>query len=806
MAASAAAYCCLALTSAAVAQPSSSRCTLTIPVVSPQSRPNIFSLQQEVWLGDAMRDHMEASARPVRNSALNAHLQMLVDRLEKNLPEPHVAFHVVLLESSEVNGFSIAGGSIYINRRLAATVRSDDEMAAVLGHEMGHIASHQFAFEMTAEMKRLLHIDRVGDRADVYARFQELEDAAMKDRHPPKSREDDEQDEADRIGVYLTAAAGYRPQALGEFWDRTFFVGGKTGSSLGDFFGITSPGQKRLRGMLKVSSELPAGCRESTSSAAGVGDFAEWQRRVIENQKAEPTSVAPPSVCSGAGGCDSSSPAATRIGVGDVKEQILKLSDALQVEMDRVRFSPDGTMVLAQNESSIYVLTRDPWAVKFRIDADRAQNAWFSPDNRTITFSTPGLHTEVWSVADGKLVEAHEPVSRHECFESKLSPDGRTVICETLNLEDLEVGLSLLDSTSGAILWENRDFFKSTMQFARELYQQHAEEIPSSLLWSSFSGDGNFLLIGPGDRKIGFDLQTRTPLKIGGQLKSNIDGPFAFLSSNQVVGGSLSRPKDSGVFSFPNGKRVNALPFALANFSSVSDPDNKLWVLTDTVQQAAADGKPVTGKEKNSDGTPMEVTRVDQKMAIADLVSRKYIIATKSTALDAWREYLATEGPDGSLVLLKQPEPKGKLVHLPLSPIAHLRAIAISPDGRFLAYSTRDRGGVWDLRTNRRLVLLRPFAGATWTNNTTAYLEFPKSAQRPREICSFDLAGKKSEVMQNVSDTTHLRLGHLIAWKKDAKGNGGTLVMHRLGTNDVVWSRAFPDGYPRYTVSDDGSS
>lgn len=63
---------------------------------------------------------------------------------------PRSSFCVTLVDSDEVNGFSIAGGHIYIHRKLAAVAKSDDELAGVIGHEIGHIISHQFAFETRA--------------------------------------------------------------------------------------------------------------------------------------------------------------------------------------------------------------------------------------------------------------------------------------------------------------------------------------------------------------------------------------------------------------------------------------------------------------------------------------------------------------------------------------------------------------------------------------------------------------------------------------------------------------------------------
>ncbi len=153
------------------------------PVVAADSQPNIFSEQQEEWLGDAMAEMVEADFRMMSDPAANAYLQAIVDRLAATLPETHIHFRVQIIDSPEVNGFSIAGGRIYLTRKLVARAKSDDELASVLGHEMGHIASHQFAFETTRDLKKLMGVTSVGDRADVFAKFRQLEEARMRAPH-----------------------------------------------------------------------------------------------------------------------------------------------------------------------------------------------------------------------------------------------------------------------------------------------------------------------------------------------------------------------------------------------------------------------------------------------------------------------------------------------------------------------------------------------------------------------------------------------------------------------------------------------
>ena len=127
------------------------------------------------------------------------------------------------------------------------------------------------------------------------------------------------------------------------------------------------------------------------------------------------------------------------------------LNPPLRMDLERLRYSRDGKYILAQDESSISVLSREPFNQLFRFDAEKALPAEFSPDSQRIVFHTPGLHTEEWSVKDQKLVASHEPVARQDCVQTKFSPDGRTLFCFSIRQqdEDLVLDVDLLDASTG---------------------------------------------------------------------------------------------------------------------------------------------------------------------------------------------------------------------------------------------------------------------------------------------------------------------------------------------------------------------
>ena len=749
------------------------------PVVAADALPNLFNVEQERWLGEAVRDEMESSTDMVSDGSLNEHLQAIVDRLAKNLPEPHVPFHVVLYESSEVNGYSIAGGSIYISRKLASVAQNDDELAAVLGHEMGHIASHQFAFEMTKEFQRLLHVSSLGGQKDVYEKYQQLYDAEMADKHPSSHDDDEGQDEADRVGVYLVAAAGFRPQAFAEFWNRTQFVQGKTGSRLTDLFGMTKPDQKRLRGMQAMIAALPAHCGGPGSTQPELHAFEVWQRRVIANQK---------------------------VAVTERGASVVKLEDPLQMELDQVRFSLDGKELLAQDASSIYVVDRESLKVRTRIDADRAQAANFTPDGKGITFTTPGLHTERWTL-DGKLVEAHEPLAQHPCVQTKLSPDGRTIVCLNLDETSWEMGVSLLDSTSGDVLWQKKNFFEPNQGLIQALMAAQTNFDLGEVILSSTSSDGNFLLIGPGEQKLAFDLRSRTPVQLSGALKDDVTGSYAFLGSDRVAGVNLFDPGSSGLFSFPDGRKVKPLRFEIPNLESVTGPGNRLMVRSGSLMGQAMN----VDDTKKKDATT--IARYDDRQALVDLEAGKFLMGTRSSALDYWNDLVATQASTGEVGLTRLDGKDAKdqrMVQLPTSPLSALYSVAMSPDGRFLAYSTRDRSALWDVANGKRLMLMRSFRSVRWTDPTTMIADFKKSDKGDRQLVRIDLKAMSSTLalgtlIQDPKDFERMENGYLTEWKQ-GKGKGWTLMLHSFADGGVLWTKTFTDGYPLWTITAGGSN
>ncbi len=72
---------------------------------------------------------------------LAAYVEALGQRLARQSHRPGLAWRFTLVDSPEVNAFALPGGYVYVTRGLLAYLNSEAELAAVLGHEIGHVTA-----------------------------------------------------------------------------------------------------------------------------------------------------------------------------------------------------------------------------------------------------------------------------------------------------------------------------------------------------------------------------------------------------------------------------------------------------------------------------------------------------------------------------------------------------------------------------------------------------------------------------------------------------------------------------------------
>jgi hypothetical protein len=734
------------------------------PAVSAASGTNIFQPQQETVLGDLMAEQMDQRYQVLDAPDLTAYLDRVASRLLSQLPPTGLRFQIILIDTPMVDAFSTAGGRIYVTRKMVAFLRNEDELAGLLGHEIGHIVTHQPAIEMTVLFQQVLGVRQISTREDIANKYNQLLDNAARGNGTyQKLAREEEPDQliADQVAVYSTAGAGYSPQAILQFFDRLTKTHGKTGGFFSDWFGLTTPEEKRLREMQRNLAALPSACA-GTSIASASAEFQKWQNDVIGFSSLNRKETLP----------------------GLLSKRALE--PALRGDITYVRFSPDGQYVLAQDESSIFVLTREPFALQFRIDAPDAQFASFTPDSKNIVFSTHGLRVEDWSIADESRTSVHELAVQGGCIQSRLAPDGKTLACLTEKtrvsgvLPLLYMDLQIYDVASGEAIFTKKEFVAPVIENLLLILVMELREINGiDLIPIGYSPDGRYFAGASTNTTLAVDLISRAPIPLHGSLNDMLKGGFAFLDSDRVIAVNKSNPAKSAILGFPSGEMIK--PVALG-----------IQTIDASTQGGHAFLRPV----------------MNGQVGVMDLTTGKGILALRqSSAIDVYDQDYIAENSSGEIGLFNlgnlNPE---TLVQFPVSPLGSLRAQAVSPDFRWLAVSGDTRGAVWDLASMKRLYFLRGFRGAFFDGNSAAYIDFPKSREVGRTIGRADLTSPKVDsavAMEENSRATQYG-PYLVTFRPNHKNiflnQDVTFEVADSRSGMILWTMNFPKEAPAVSI------
>ena len=169
---------------------------------------------EEIAIGKDVASRLVGAAPLVPNPGLQRYLNQVGRWLAAQTERPDLPWQFGVLDHSNVNAFAVPGGTIFITRGLLEKMRSEAELAGVLGHEIVHVLRkhHLKAIQKGAQTAL------AGDAASV----------ALRDRAGPArdklislgtelySRGLDKSDEfeADRLGIVIAARAGYDAYGL----------------------------------------------------------------------------------------------------------------------------------------------------------------------------------------------------------------------------------------------------------------------------------------------------------------------------------------------------------------------------------------------------------------------------------------------------------------------------------------------------------------------------------------------------------------------------------------------------------------
>jgi predicted Zn-dependent protease len=168
-------------------------------------------------------------------------------------PEFTYTFHVI--DSPEINAFALPGGFVFVYTGLRKVAHTDDELAAVMAHEITHAERHHFAIQSKKDSRRGLLVGLLGafaGRPNVAQQALSMLDFSVTQKYSRES-----ETEADNLGMKRMVRAGFDPHAMIDLL-KNLAAEDEGGSALDKWFRDHPDAQKRIDRAQTELGELPA--------------------------------------------------------------------------------------------------------------------------------------------------------------------------------------------------------------------------------------------------------------------------------------------------------------------------------------------------------------------------------------------------------------------------------------------------------------------------------------------------------------------------------------------------------------------
>jgi Zn-dependent protease with chaperone function len=171
---------------------------------------NIYSLEKERAVGQAMATAIDSNTKLVTDPDINDYVNRLGQKIVRN-SDAQVPFTIKVIDSPELRTFALPGGFLYVDKGLIMEMDSEAELAGLMAHEIAHVAARhatRMATRKYAWSMISIPISYLAGPAGLGAR--QIGPLTLR----KFSR--DAEIEADVLGIEYQNAAGYDPQAFVE--------------------------------------------------------------------------------------------------------------------------------------------------------------------------------------------------------------------------------------------------------------------------------------------------------------------------------------------------------------------------------------------------------------------------------------------------------------------------------------------------------------------------------------------------------------------------------------------------------------
>ena len=177
----------------------------------------LLSVEGEKEIGAENAEAIKKEMGLFEAPALLEYVQAIGERLAMHSPYREVSYQFQIVDTEEPNAFALPGGYVYVSRGLLVLVNSEDELAGVIGHEIGHVAARHGVQRLTRAALIGLVTGITSAAVGIVSPFLAgavsgtgslLNSAILS----PYSR--GQENDADSIGQELAAKSGWNPEGI----------------------------------------------------------------------------------------------------------------------------------------------------------------------------------------------------------------------------------------------------------------------------------------------------------------------------------------------------------------------------------------------------------------------------------------------------------------------------------------------------------------------------------------------------------------------------------------------------------------
>jgi len=217
---------------------------------------NFISLEKEIAMGRQMAAEIERQVKLIEDPKINEYVNRVGQNLVRN-SDAKVPFTIKVVDSDEINAFALPGGFFYVNSGLILAADDESELAAVMAHEIAHVAArHGTENASKAELVNfasipLIFMGGVGGFA-----LRQAAGFLIPMQFLQFSRKDES--EADYLGLQYLYKTGYDPGAAVSFFEKLQAKETARPGSVSKMFSTHPPTADRIENTKKnIEAVLP---------------------------------------------------------------------------------------------------------------------------------------------------------------------------------------------------------------------------------------------------------------------------------------------------------------------------------------------------------------------------------------------------------------------------------------------------------------------------------------------------------------------------------------------------------------------